>query len=237
MAKTMEKILADGITTLPEVTDTQIENLENTYNRMLGVEHEAKKDLAIELKKLKASKEFSGMSILDPRALRWRWREKARSFSHPRALFQGVALPRVALLNLSSPVVKIAVSRRRAELVISNDKESIFPEVWRSQLRDVRNDLRDISTDWDGSSIRFRWSGSIPTDARETIAQAVKMFGEKEVFLLTETPADKWELDAPPPAAFADPLILGHRGGVLFYLGQFEPTRIEEYVAREFVTS
>ena len=70
-----------------------------------------------------------------------------------------------------------------------------------------------------------QWRGLIPEPARVKIAEAQNAGGQ--VFLLAEV--EEWGT-----TIWQDPLILVSHGEWFYLLGSFEPTTLEDYVAREF---
>lgn len=87
---------------------------------------------------------------------------------------------------------------------------------------------------WDLRSLTFTFKGVVPDSALETIEQAVKLKALDKVFLAADcTGRLTFKSEQVPQARLGDPLILGRKDKALYYLGSFEPTSFEQWLAAE----
>lgn len=175
--------------------------------------------------------------ILDTRVLRWR-----HDFRFLRSAIYKVPLPKLALLNISSPTFFLA---RMEE---NRSQHSIMPSHIRdSCYADVEKQLNRATAFVKKTTLSFTWRGLIPPEYSKFIDEATDFFGRYKgayanelgaprIYLLTEAPAEQWTIknEEKEKVRYLDPLIIGHRGRHLFVIGAFDPTPIEEYITAEF---
>jgi hypothetical protein len=168
--------------------------------------------------------------------LRWR-----HDFRFTRSAIYKVPLPKLALINISSPTFYLA------RMEDSRQATSPMPAGCDAYYSDILKQLNRATAFFKKSMLSFTWRGLIPDDAKKTIDEAEKFFGRYKgqysseignprVYLLVEAPHEQWAIknEEKERVRYLDPLILGHRGTDLFLIGSFDPTPIEEYVAAEF---
>jgi hypothetical protein len=77
------------------------------------------------------------------------------------------------------------------------------------------------------------FSGVIPLETKEKIREAQRSQAFEDIRVLAE--AD-WSLERYANPYYADPIVVGLVEGQMWVIDVFDPTPLEEYIAKEFTT-
>ena len=133
-------------------------------------------------------------------------------------------LPRVFTNNL----VKATEFSRYAEPNVLEWRERAYRFKGKDIPRKVRKKYK--VKDGDGITLTSRLNGLVPTETRERIMAASKVFSRENLYMIAETKSEEWSVTK----LVIDPLVVGVLDDKCFYVDRFNTTKIEEYVSREF---
>lgn len=156
-----------------------------------------------------------GKPLLDQNVLRWR---------HTRSI-KGIPIPQLALIN----------PFRGDMLSFDSHNHDVLRGVAYRVYADVIDGCIRRGNRIDGRCrLSFTWKGVLPNDIRDLIRQEQSNY--EAIQLLVESPRDQWvyQQRRNPGPRLIDPLVLGEIEGQLVFLGQFDPTPLEQYVSSEF---
>lgn len=225
-------------TPIPHAPEDAILRLRERRANLLAVESKAGPKIDAQIAVGEVAQAYPTARILSQSVLRWR-----HDFRFTRSAIFKVPLPKLALVNISSPTFFLS------RMENSRQETSIMPTSCQICYNDVLAQLNRATAFFKKSTLSFTWRGLIPDDARAVIDEAESFFGHYKssnsysdkndtprVYLLMEAPHEQWTIknEEKERVRYLDPLILGHRGADLFLVGSFDPTPIEEYVAAEF---
>lgn len=230
-------VAAEKAKPVPHASEEALEKLRVRRANLREMEMKAAPRIEDQIAIGEVAQKYPTARILDPRVLRWRY-----DFRHLRTTIFRVPLPKLALLNIASPTFFLS----RVDSGAQNS--SILPANYaNTYYGDILRQLNRATSFVKKSTLSFTWHGLIPPEHAAFLDEAENFFGhykghyanevgDPRVYLLTEAPAEQWTIknEEKEKVRYLDPLILGHRSRLLFVIGAFDPTPVEEYVQAEF---
>lgn len=240
MSIVMERALA--LATMPHTNDAEIAFLEkeiahltDLYSRLLPIEAAAQsevsakgRELRTRLTKLTAARELD-LPMLNTGVLGWTKLQPAWWNLLSRQLLN---VPVFAYVPIKSGRCEILVSRSGTSM----DAPKFVHDAYAVTKAGLR---RHLSTNpFDGRrriTLSYIYQGVIPDTIREIIHKEQDEQRFDDLALICEV--DKWSIDEQHvPRRLLDPILVGVRSEALWVLGSFDPTPVEDYIAREFTS-
>lgn len=209
-----------------EKLDCEISRLSRESRTLLGIEAHAAAALNAKINELlreqrvaKAFEKFDSQKLrLSNEVLTWRKAESAHVADHT------IPLPEVALFSLDQSIVQITSSWPRIGEVTPSLPPSLtqlYEDVWSSLNVGIRHTVRLIAA----------FSGVIPLETKTKIREAQKSKIFSDIRVLAEA---EWAVDVVPAPFYADPIVVGLVEDEMWVIDIFDPTPLEDYIAREF---
>lgn len=160
--------------------------------------------------------------ILSPEVLTWR---KSQGIPY-KGQESPVPQPEVGLFGLDTP-----------HLSMSNHGswDPSLPPSLAALYDDVKGALWQL--DKNGYMFEYNmtatFSGLIPAETKEKIQEARKSNAFTQIRLLAET---DWSIVQLPNPLYADPIVVGLIDDEMWVIDVFDPTPLEDYIAKEFTT-
>lgn len=143
--------------------------------------------------------------------------------------------PRLAVFSLDSPEFEISYVGKRSEwfdrLAWKSRITPKLPHDMAQCYSDVTKRLA-VTAKKSRKTTRLRatFSGLIPEEARKQIIQAREIFSQ--IFIVAEV--KQWDLEQSVIPRPTDPLVVGYDGKHFWLVTAFDPTSLEEFIARNF---
>jgi len=220
-----------------EAVSIEIGRLSRQSASLLGIESHAKDSIDIKINELQAKQRiaeaysrFGGVKLqLSSEVLTWRKPELAYALGK-----FAIPLPEVALFGLERSITWLRSSWPYVEVEV----DPALPPSLRGLYRDVSQALETAASSNDsfhsGSiAIIAAFSGVIPAETKAKISDAKASMAFTDIRVLAE--AD-WTVDVQPAPYYTDPIVVGLVEDQMWVIDVFDPTPLEDYIAREFTT-
>lgn len=234
MERAKAEVSAFELTGDPKDLGNRISQLMTEQRSLLGVEMQAKLLLGERINALKQEKlaitayeKLPGEKRrVSNEVLAWRKKEPLIVSGYP------IPLPELALFSIDHPTLRFSSSHRG-----HGSFEPGLPSGFHQYYQDLRDQVVRPSQDSFGyvvtSTLTATFSGVIPADTRQKIAEVRSSEVFSDIRMLAEA---EWAYDEVPEPLYADPIVVGIIGEEMWVIDIFDPTPIEEYIAREFIT-
>lgn len=183
-------------------------------------------ELTGEQRKARAYTRYKGdKKLLSAEVLTWR---------KPEPLMHGtvaVPQPEVGLFSLDQAELML-----HSQWLDHGEWQPALPRKLTQQYKDVYGALgvlNNMMSFGSAFSIRAAFSGLIPAETKEKIREAQSSAVFSDIRLLAET---SWKLQETPQPFYADPIVIGLVDAEMWVIDVFDPTPLEDYIAREFTT-
>lgn len=233
----MERAKA-AITTFDNDSDVEklnyeIARLSRESCMLFGLESHAAAALSTKVDELqreervaRAFEKFGGQKLrLSNEVLTWRK-------TSPALLAKfAIPLPEVALFGLDQNTVRISASWPHM-----GEMNPSLPHSLMNLYEDVWSQLGSISSSGGfhrNVGIVAAFTGVIPLETKAKIREAETSGVFSDIRVLAET---EWAVNVVPIPFYADPIVVGLVGDEMWVIDIFDPTSLEDYIAREFTT-
>lgn len=221
----------------PIAIQVEIDALDKAFGELLPVESAAREHVWRQKEPLTRAKSVYDFwlkteqryQLISSEVLKWRWALPLEKVA------ESIPVPRLAL---------VSVSNSAGTMVLSPEGTRV-PWGLESSYEDVIRELRRLhSRSGMMRGLTYQFTGVIPAETRSKIKQADPFFNpskshsrDENIFLLCDAPIESWTFGevAPLPQMW-DPIVVGFAKGELWYIDNFDPTPIEDYVSREFTS-
>jgi hypothetical protein len=216
-----------------EAVNCEVGRLNREVRMMFGIEADAVMAINQKLRDLqrmqlkhRAHQRFADVKHkIDLEVLTWR---------KPEPLHYGKSVipqPEVGLFGLTQPWLRLSSTFNGT----ANWTPKLSPHISKmyGDVASALSELDNSTTHHMSHHISASFSGVVPTETRQKIfaAQTSKAF--TDVRILAET---SWTLEATPVPFYADPIVVGLVDDEMWVIDIFDPTPLEDYIAREFTT-
>jgi hypothetical protein len=214
--------------------DFEISRLSQEQKRLYGIEAHASQAIGQKLHTLqnerrvvRAYNKFRGNKRkLSSEVLTWRK-------SEPLYSSNGIAVPQpeLALFGLGQDHITL-----NSQWSGHGEWNPTLPVGLTELYKDVYERLGSLNSRLGYSithSLLAAFSGVIPAETKEKIRDATADQVFSDIRLLAET---EWSLDVHPNPRYADPIVVGLVNCEMWVIDVFDPTPLEDYIAREFTS-
>lgn len=211
-----------------EKLDHEAVRLAKERNSLFGVEAEA--DLALldkinelqsKQRKARAFHRFDGEKLrLSNEVLTWRKPELLASVPQPEVGLFGLGM---ASITLNSEWER----NGKCNPKLPHGITTLYADVFEAPSR-----LNQVYGFRSTHHLMATFSGVIPLETKEKIRDVQDRRIFSDIRLLAET---EWKLDIQPNPFYADPIVVGLVEDEMWVIDIFDPTPLEDYIAKEFV--
>lgn len=216
-----------------ELVNHEVARLTHEKGMLFGIEQEAAaaldqrlSEVKSEQHKARAFEKFAGEKLrVDNEVLTWR---KPEPLYHEGTL---IKVPEIGLFGLGQPWLRLTT-----RWVGHGQWEPALPRCLTELYSDVYNTLSSLyklHSYRQEFSIFAAFTGVIPADTKKKIREAQVSRAFDDIRLLAEA---EWAVQSTPSPLYADPIVVGLVEDEMWVIDVFDPTPLEEYIAREFTT-